>query len=68
MEIWVMDFRQLDRDNFDNWDYGLVGGVGFNFGDIQLGARYNYGLNEIARVKERKGSWVTSKTQLAKYI
>ena len=42
-------FRQLDRDNFDNWDYGLVGGVGFNFGDIQVGARYNYGLNEIAR-------------------
>ncbi len=42
------DFIELDRDNFDNWDYGLVGGVGFNFGNIQLGARYNYGLNEIA--------------------
>jgi hypothetical protein len=41
-------FIELDRDNFDNWDYGLVGGVGFNFGNIQLGARYNYGLNEIA--------------------
>lgn len=43
------DFRQLDRDNFDDWDYGLVGGIGFNLGDLQLGARYNYGLNEIAR-------------------
>jgi hypothetical protein len=43
------DFRQLDRDNFDDWDYGLVGGVGFNLGDIQIGARYNYGLNTIAR-------------------
>ena len=41
-------FLSLDRDNFDNWDYGLVGGVGFNLGQIQLGARYNYGLNEIA--------------------
>jgi hypothetical protein len=42
------DFRQLDRYNFDNWDYGLTGGFGFNLGEIQLGARYNYGLNEIA--------------------
>ena len=48
------DFRQLDRDNFDNWDYGLVGGVGFNFGDVQVGARYNYGLNEIARSEGAK--------------
>lgn len=43
------DFVELDRKNFDNWDYGLVGGIGFNLGDVQLGARYNYGLNEIAR-------------------
>ena len=41
-------FISLDRDNFDNWDYGLVGGIGFNLGQVQLGARYNYGLNEIA--------------------
>jgi hypothetical protein len=27
----------------------LVGGVGFNLGDVQIGARYNYGLNTIAR-------------------
>jgi hypothetical protein len=43
------DFTKLDRDNFDKWDYGLVGGLGFNLGKgAQLGARYNYGLNEIA--------------------
>lgn len=43
------DFSRLDRDNFDKWDYGLVGGLGFNLGKgAQLGARYNYGLNEIA--------------------
>lgn len=41
-------FVSLDRDNFDNWDYGLVGGIGFNLGQVQVGARYNYGLNEIA--------------------
>jgi len=43
------DFQQLDRDNFDKWDYGLAGGIGFNFNNVQIGARYNYGLNEIAR-------------------
>src|SRR5688572_16702711 len=42
-------FVEFDRDNFDNWDYGLVGGIGFNLGAVQLGARYNYGLNTIAR-------------------
>jgi hypothetical protein len=41
-------FDQLDRRNFKNWDYGLVGGLGFNMGAVQLGARYNYGLQEIA--------------------
>lgn len=48
------EFRELDRDNFDNWDYGLVGGVGFNFNNLQIGARYNYGLNEIARSEGAK--------------
>ena len=43
------DFRELDRDNFESWDYGLAGGIGFNFENVQLGARYNYGLNAIAR-------------------
>jgi hypothetical protein len=43
------DFVQLGRDNFDNWDYGLAGGIGFNLGGVQLGARYNYGLNDIAK-------------------
>ena len=42
-------FVSLDRDNFEKWDYGLVGGIGFNVGDFQLGARYHYGLNEIAK-------------------
>src|SRR5690606_14162220 len=43
------DFIELDRDNFEKWDYGLVGGIGFNFNNIQIGARYNYGLKDIAR-------------------
>jgi hypothetical protein len=39
---------EIDKDNLKSYDYGLAGGVGFNFGAIQVGARYNYGLVKIA--------------------
>jgi len=38
----------LDKDNFKSFDYGLAGGFGLNFGNLQVGARYNYGLAKIA--------------------
>ena len=38
----------LDKDNFNALDYGLVGGVAFNAGALQVGARYNYGLSKLA--------------------
>lgn len=39
----------IDKDNLKSYDYGLSGGLGFNFGHgIQVGARYNYGLVKIA--------------------
>lgn len=38
----------LDRDNFNGLDYGVLGGLGFNLGAAQIGARYNYGLAKIA--------------------
>lgn len=58
------DFVRLDRDNFDDWDYGLVGGIGFNLGDIQLGARYNYGLNEIAESRGAKAMLGSTKNSV----
>lgn len=42
------DYEELDRDDYKAWDYGLSGGVGFNAGPVQIGARYNYGLQKIA--------------------
>lgn len=39
---------QIDKDNLKSYDYGLVGGMGINFGSIQVGARYNYGLVTLA--------------------
>ena len=39
---------ELDKDQLKSYDYGLVGGFAMNFGNIQVGARYNYGLVKIA--------------------
>jgi hypothetical protein len=60
------EFTTADRDNFDKWDYGLVGGIGFNLGKAaQLGARYNYGLNEIAESGGAKKALGNAKNQVA---
>lgn len=42
-------YEDIDRDNFNAWDYGLAAGVGFNLGNAQIGARYNYGLQKLAK-------------------
>ena len=60
------EFTTVDRDNFDKWDYGLVGGIGFNLGEAaQIGVRYNYGLNEIADSRGAKRVFGDSKNQVA---
>lgn len=60
------DFTRVDRDNFDKWDYGLVGGLGFNLGNgAQIGARYNYGLNEIAESTGAKRMLGNTKNSVA---
>ncbi len=38
----------INRDDLNTIDYGLAGGLGLNFGAMQVGARYNYGLAKIA--------------------
>lgn len=60
------EFTTVDRDNFDDWDYGLAGGIGFNLGQAaQLGVRYNYGLNEIAESRGARRVFGDSKNQVA---
>ena len=60
------EFTTVDRDNFDDWDYGLVGGIGFNLGEsAQLGVRYNYGLNEIAESRGARRLFGDAKNQVA---
>lgn len=58
-------FDDLDRDNFETVDYGLAGGLGLNFGGVQVGARYNMGLQEIARSNGARAALGNSKNSLA---
>ena len=46
------DNEDLDLDNFNTMDAGLAGGVAVNAGPVQIGARYEYGLTEIAKSDE----------------
>jgi len=41
-------FTEIDREELNNFDFGLAGGLGLNFGNAELGARYNLGLTKIA--------------------
>lgn len=38
----------INKDNLTSFDYGFTGGLGANFGNVQVGARYNLGLVKIA--------------------
>jgi len=39
---------EVDKDNLSSYDYGLAGGLGYNFNNVQVGLRYSYGLVKIA--------------------
>lgn len=44
----------LNRDNFNNLDYGLAAGLSIYFGKLMLGTRYNYGLRPVAYTNAAK--------------
>jgi hypothetical protein len=56
---------QINKDNLKSFDYGLSGGVGFNFGNAQVGARYNYGLAELANSNSAKALLGSAKNSVA---
>jgi hypothetical protein len=39
----------LNEDNFNRFDYGLVGGLAIDVESVTIGARYNYGLREVGK-------------------
>lgn len=38
---------EFNEDHFNRFDYGLAGGLGIDVKGVTLGARYNYGLNQV---------------------
>jgi len=46
--IEIDDSEELDRERFNNTDFGLTGGLGFQFNRIELGFNYNIGLAQVA--------------------
>jgi hypothetical protein len=43
----IENIKDLKADNFNRFDYGLVGGIGIDVMNFTIGARYNYGLKEV---------------------
>jgi len=56
---------QINRDNLNTYDWGWVGGLGLNFGAVQIGARYNYGMVKIANSNSASALLGNSKNSLA---
>lgn len=55
--ISVFDFeKQIDTDDFNNFDAGIATGVGLDVGAVSLGLRYNYGLKKVGNEKQYSGT------------
>jgi hypothetical protein len=44
----------LNKDNYNQIDYGLSAGLSLYFGKLMIGTRYNYGLNPVANSESAK--------------
>jgi len=52
----VQGATDLNTSDFNKWDFGLAGGLGFDIQHFTLGARYNYGLSHIGKSGEASGT------------
>ena len=43
----IVGVTDLNAEDFNRLDYGLVGGLGVDIDNVTIGARYNYGLREV---------------------
>lgn len=48
--------QTLNADNFNRFDYGLLGGVALDIQNFTIGARYNYGLREVGKSGSLSGN------------
>ncbi|HEY8733210.1 MAG TPA: porin family protein [Puia sp.] len=52
----INGITELNANNFNRWDYGLAGGIGFDIQNFLIGARYNYGLASIGKSGNLSGN------------
>jgi hypothetical protein len=45
----IQNITDLNANDFNRWDFGLAGGLGFDIENFTIGARYNYGLTDIGK-------------------
>ena len=66
----IKNITDLNADNFNRWDFGLAGGVGFDIENFMIGARYNYGLTNIGKSGNASGDVLGSSKNngLAVYV
>lgn len=50
---------ELDTSDFTKFDYGLAGGLEFDFSPIAVGARYSYGMANIGKERTVGGNSFT---------
>ncbi len=48
-DLTTIETNTLERDDFNSFDYGIMGGIGFDVQNVTIGVRYNYGLREVGR-------------------
>lgn len=51
--------QELDDDDLNKVDFGLAAGLGLDFGNIGVGARYNYGLTTVGKERTFLGTTYT---------
>jgi len=45
----INDVDELNADNFNRFDYGVLAGAAIDVQNFTIGARYNYGLRELGK-------------------
>lgn len=54
--VGLFDFEEeIDKDNFKQTDWGLLGGIGIDVSNIHGGVRYSMGLDKIEKEKSFNG-------------
>lgn len=52
----IFNFQDnIDNDDYNKLDAGLAIGLGLDFGNVGIGARYNYGLTKVGKNKTITG-------------